>query len=37
MLKKELEFVKNRMKQYYNRHRLKRPRLERGDKVYLII
>ncbi|KAL2145845.1 hypothetical protein VTI28DRAFT_6142 [Corynascus sepedonium] len=35
-LKKELEFVRTRMKNYYNKHRLKGSRLERGDKVYLI-
>jgi hypothetical protein len=35
MLKKELEFVRTRMKAYYDRHRLEGPRLERGDKVYL--
>jgi hypothetical protein len=37
ILKKDLEFVKNRMKYYYNKYRLEGPRLERGDKVYLII
>ena len=36
-LKKELEFVKTRMKNYYDKYRLKGPCLERGDKVYLII
>ncbi len=36
MLKKELEFVRLRIKQHYNKHRLKGPCLERGDKVYLI-
>jgi hypothetical protein len=36
MLKEELEFVRTRMKQYYDKHRLEGPRLERGDKVYLI-
>ncbi len=36
MLKKELEFIKTRIKRYYNKHRLESPRLERGDKVYLI-
>ena len=35
MLRKELEFVAERMKEYYDRHRLEGPRLERGDKVYL--
>src|SRR4051794_14810900 len=37
MLKEELEFVRLRMKQYYDKHRLEGPRLERGDKVYLIL
>jgi hypothetical protein len=37
MLKDELEFVRTRMKQYYDKHRLEGPRLERGDKVYLIL
>ncbi len=36
MLKEELEFVKTRIKQYYDKHRLEGPCLERGDKVYLI-
>ncbi len=36
MLKDELEFVRTRMKQHYDKHRLEGPRLERGDKVYLI-
>ena len=36
MLKEELEFVKTRMKRYYDKYRLEGPRLERGDKVYLI-
>jgi len=36
MLKDELEFIRTRMKQYYDKHRLEGPRLERGDKVYLI-
>ena len=36
MLKEELEFVRLRMKQHYDKHRLEGPRLERGDKVYLI-
>ncbi len=36
MLKEELEFVRTKMKRYYNKHRLKGLRLERGDKVYLI-
>jgi hypothetical protein len=37
MLKDELEFVRTRMKQHYDKHRLEGPRLERGDKVYLIL
>ena len=37
MLKKELEFVRLRIKQHYNKYRLKGPCLERGDKVYLIL
>ncbi|AEO58152.1 hypothetical protein MYCTH_2062106, partial [Thermothelomyces thermophilus ATCC 42464] len=36
-LKKELEFIRTRIKNYYNKYRLKGPYLERGDKVYLII
>ncbi len=36
MLKEELEFVKTRIKRYYNKHRLEGPCLEKGDKVYLI-
>ncbi len=36
MLKKELEFVKTRIKQYYDKHRLEGLCLEREDKVYLI-
>ena len=36
MLKEELEFVRTRMKRYYNKYRLEGPCLERGDKVYLI-
>ena len=37
MLKEELEFVRLRMKQHYDKHKLEGPRLERGDKVYLIL
>jgi hypothetical protein len=37
MLKKDLKFVRDRIKQYYDRYRLKSPCLERGDKVYLIV
>jgi hypothetical protein len=36
MLKEELEFVRLRMKRYYDKHRLEGPRLERGGKVYLV-
>ena len=36
MLRDELEFVRGRMKEYYDKHRLEGPCLERGDKVYLI-
>jgi hypothetical protein len=36
ILRKELEFIRNRMKRYYNKYRLEGPCLERGDKVYLI-
>jgi hypothetical protein len=36
MLKEELEFVHYRIKEYYNKSRLKGPRLVRGDKAYLI-
>ncbi len=36
MLKQELEFVCLRMKRYYDKTRLEGPRLEKGDKVYLI-
>src|SRR5947209_19587675 len=36
MLKEELEFVRNRMKKFYDKNRLEGPRLERGDMVYLI-
>ena len=37
MLKEELEFVRLRMKQHYDKHKLESPRLEREDKVYLIL
>ena len=37
MLRDELEFVRGRIKEYYDKYRLKGPRLERGDKVYLIL
>ena len=36
MLRDELEFVRGRIKEHYDKHRLEGPRLERGDKVYLI-
>ena len=36
MLKEELEFVRLRIKQHYDKHKLEGPRLERKDKVYLI-
>ncbi len=37
MLKQKLEFVRLRMKRYYDKTRLEGPRLGRGDKVYLIL
>ena len=37
MLKEELEFVRLRIKQHYDKYKLESPRLERGDKVYLIL
>jgi hypothetical protein len=37
MLKDKLEFIRTRIKQYYDKYRLEGPRLERGDKVYLIL
>jgi hypothetical protein len=36
MLREELEFVRNRMRKFYDKGRLEGPRLERGDMVYLI-
>ena len=36
LLKEELEFVRTRIKKYYDKNRLEGPCLERGDKVYLI-
>jgi hypothetical protein len=36
ILRDKLEFIKTRIKQYYDKYRLEGPRLERGDKVYLI-
>ena len=37
MLRDELEFIRTRIRQYYNKYRLKGPCLERGDKVYLVL
>jgi len=37
MLRDKLEFVRTRIKQYYDKYRLEGPCLERGDKVYLIL
>ena len=37
ILRKELEFVIERIKEYYNQYRLEGPCLKRGDKVYLLI
>ncbi len=36
MLKEELEFIRTRIKRYYDKYRLEGPCLERRDKVYLI-
>ena len=36
MLRDKLEFVRGRIKEHYDKYRLEGPRLERGDKVYLI-
>lgn len=36
-LKEELEFVRERIRKYYNIKRLEGPRLKRGDKVFLSI
>jgi hypothetical protein len=36
ILKEELEFIRTKMKKFYDRTRFKGPRLEEGDKVYLI-
>jgi hypothetical protein len=36
MLKEELEFIRTRIKKFYDRTRFEGPRLEKGDKVYLI-
>ena len=37
MLRDELEFVRGRIKEYYDKYRLEGPYLERGDKVYLVL
>ena len=37
MLRNTLEFVRERMNEYYDKHRLEGPRLEEGDKVFLLI
>ena len=37
MLKEELEFVRLRIKQHYDKYRLEGLRLEKGDKVYFIL
>jgi hypothetical protein len=36
MLRTELEFIRKRMKVYYDRHRVEGPPLKEGDKVYLL-
>ena len=36
ILKKELEFVRTRMKTFYDKSRFEGPRLKEGGKVYLI-
>ena len=36
ILQKELEFVIERIKEYYNKYQLEGPRFKRGDKVYLL-
>jgi hypothetical protein len=36
MLRDKLEFIRTRIKQYYNKYRLEGPCLGRGDKVYLV-
>ena len=37
ILRDELEFVRGRIKEHYDKYRLEGPCLERGDKVYLIL
>ena len=34
--KKELEFVRQKLKKYYDQRRLEGPRLQKEDKVYLV-
>ena len=36
ILRDELEFVRGRIKEHYDKYRLEGPYLEREDKVYLI-
>lgn len=36
MLRDTLEFVRDRMREHYDKHRLEGPRLEEGDKVFLL-
>jgi hypothetical protein len=36
IFKEELEFVRYRIKEYYDKSRFEGPRLIRGDKIYLI-
>ena len=36
MLRDKLEFVRKRIREYYDKYRLKGPRLEEGDKVFLL-
>ena len=36
MLRDELEFVRTRIKKFYNKNKLEGPRLEEGYKFYLI-
>ena len=36
MLRNTLEFVRERMREHYDKHRLEGPRLKEGDKVFLL-
>ena len=36
MLRDKLEFVRKRIREYYDKYRLKGPRLKEGDKVFLL-